>query len=489
MSDTQKLIRSELNIEKFMFWVTANSNKQSHRVERTLTDADGNKRTVAVTVGLLNGKEIGVLRTFDLKVFYVLLRHWQELDKPSDGPVPFVIHDLAHRLNLSWSGRTSAMLKASLERLRFIPLKWENSYFSKDSDVTETVLNGFTILSHLTLHERTKGQGAPTTKCAFQFDDRIVKNIQQNYSKPLRLNEMLTLTSELALMLYTRLDLWMSKTTSLEKTLTNLVVELGLDPKTYPYPSQRKRLFAPPVSELQGRALSTGVVARAEIVPTAAGDDFKLVVRKVAREYEVVAAEGPVSEGTLEQKLSSRGVSIGVARKLVRAFAEERIEKQITHFDWLSERSKIKNGGGWLKLAIESDYVLPEEVVARKVAAGKSAEHADAVVESVAATTKEVADQTSARQERGVNAALWARVLKQLPVVGMSNVAQGMVAQLVLLDDTDATLTLEAPGRFERDFIRENHLEKLKAAIQASHGGETDFEVNLVLPSGDQAWA
>lgn len=478
-NESHKLVRSELNIEKFMFWVTSNCTKQSHSIQRTLVDPSGNRRTVAVTVGRISNREVGVLRTFDLKMFYVLLRHWQEVGRPTDGPVPFTIHDLANRLNLSWSGRTSTMLKGSLERLRFIPIKWENSYFDKETQVTENVLNGFTILSHLTLHDRTKGKGAPTSKCCFQFDARILRNLQQNYSKPLRLNEMLALNSELALMLYTRLDLWMSGTTVFEKTLMNLITELGLNPENYKYQSQRKRLLAAPVAELEGKALSTGVIRRAEIVPTVDGSDHKLVIEKSARHSDEPILPSVV-DGSLEQRLASRGVSVGVARKLVGAHAPEEIERQLAHFDWLSTKQRRpKNPGGWLKHAIERKYALPDEMRHRKDTVAYAEDYTQAVEASAQLAVEEVEQQLMLRQSQATAPDLWPAVLKRLSRAGMSNAAMAVLAQLVVIQRNGNEIVLEAPTRFEIDFVRENHSDKLFQAFTDELGTEPTIRFEL----------
>lgn len=485
-NNSQKLVRSELNIEKFMFWVTSNCTKQSHNIQRTLVDDSGNRRVVAVTVGRIADKEVGVLRTFDLKMFYVLLRHWQEAGRPTDGPIPFAIHDLAQRLNLSWSGRTSMMLKASLERLRFIPIKWENSYFDKETQITENVISGFTILNHLTLHERTKGQGTPKTKCCFQFDNRILKNILQNYSKPLRLNEMLALSTELALMLYTRLDLWMSNTNVFEKKLKNLIVELGLNLENYKYPSQRRKLLETPVAELEGKALSTGIIQQAEIVPTADGEDLKLVVKKyVQNAHEPLPTI--VAEGSPEHRLVTRGVSPGVARKLVAMHPPEELDRQLAHFDWLFEKKRFKNPGGWLKHAIERKYALPDEMLQRQEATTSSETYALAAESTARQAAEEAQQQLLLRQSQAAVPDLWPAVLTRLGDGGMSAAARAVLAQLVVVQRNGNELVLQAPSRFEVTFVLENHMDKLLHALAAELGTEPTVRFELATAPHDKA--
>ena len=51
-----------------------------------------------------------------------------------------------------------------------------------------------------------------------------------------------------------------------------------------------------------------------------------------------------------------------VARSLLQEFGEERVSRQIQHYEW-ARRYGRANGAGWLIRAIQSDYELPDELL------------------------------------------------------------------------------------------------------------------------------
>lgn len=64
----------------------------------------------------------------------------------------------------------------------------------------------------------------------------------------------------------------------------------------------------------------------------------------------------------LEQELITRGMLASKAATLVSEFSEERISRQVEHFDWLKEKSPksvSKNPGGFLADAIRQSYPTP----------------------------------------------------------------------------------------------------------------------------------
>ena len=63
----------------------------------------------------------------------------------------------------------------------------------------------------------------------------------------------------------------------------------------------------------------------------------------------------------MEKELIDRGVSRGVAAKLIRDFPEERVRRQIEAVDWLRETKpkRIADVGAYLVDAIRQDYAAP----------------------------------------------------------------------------------------------------------------------------------
>ncbi|MCC6805804.1 MAG: hypothetical protein IT381_00140 [Deltaproteobacteria bacterium] len=487
----RSVVRSELNIERFMFCVTSRYTKNSHRVERAVVDANGNVSLNAVTVGKIADKEVGVLRIFDLKMIYALLKLWQDAGRPINADVAFAVHELAVLLGLSWSGKSSNLIKQSLQRLRFVPIEWENSYYTKSSDTTEKLVSGFTVLSQLSMHHRAQGRGKPSTKCSFQFEPRLTRNLLENYSKPLRLDEMLKLESEIALMLYTRLDLFLANNLSLEKNLSKLINDLGLDINAYPTPSKRKQLFERAVEELEGCELSTGVISEIRLEQNADKSDFKLIVKKRARALQLAPSPGmppkapeiveaiPGSDGALDA-LIARGVSPLVARNLVEKFPPERIERQIAHFDWRTKNrsGETKNGGGWLKNAIEGDYVPPDDMLKKEKAKVVAADQLRIQEEERRRSEAELFEEMNARQKAGIAPEKWEQCIAELRTLGVSPIALGTVQQLVIGEVGEGRVVLEATSNLTLALCREDYGEALREAVRRVFG---DVELGLRL--------
>lgn len=71
---------------------------------------------------------------------------------------------------------------------------------------------------------------------------------------------------------------------------------------------------------------------------------------------ETVSGRGEASVSELERELTSRGVTAGVARRLVRKHPEERIRRQLDVHDQEAAGTKLENPGGRLRLRIEEDW-------------------------------------------------------------------------------------------------------------------------------------
>jgi hypothetical protein len=163
------------------------------------------------------------------------------------------------------------------------PLIWRNSYHdSSRKDVIEQ-LDPFNILSDLKIIRR-KSDGHITTEYGyFKFNDFILNNLLQHYTKPVLLDVVLGFKSELAQILYTHLDLIMARRDHYERRTKELFEDLGLEGESYKHPSKRRQALLNPLKELKGVRLSTGVITTATLERTKDGTDFKLIVRKSAR--------------------------------------------------------------------------------------------------------------------------------------------------------------------------------------------------------------
>src|SRR5215831_17723152 len=259
-------IRPDLNLEKWSIWQPSKSKtKPRARIfRREIVLPDGRKVSAEVEVGFT---QKGMLTTEDQKTFYALIKIWEEKGKPTEQTF-YSSRGLARILKKGWGTNVIESTGQSLLRLRMTPLIWRNSYHdSARKDVIEE-LDPFNILSDLKVIRR-KSDGHVTQEYGyFKFNDFILANLLNHYTKPLLLDVVLGFKSELAQILYTHLDLIMARRDHYERRTKELFEDLGLDGESYKHASKRKQALLNALKELKGVRLTTGVITTATLERT-----------------------------------------------------------------------------------------------------------------------------------------------------------------------------------------------------------------------------
>lgn len=273
-----EIVYAELNLEKWPIWEPSSARKRtsSRILQRERILPDGSRVTASVEI---EPTTRGQLTTRDQKVYYVLLKLWDDTGQP-DTPITFSLQKIARLMDEEWSGHAYHAISQSLLRLRGVLFVWENSYFDKVSGEHLERLDTFNILSELTIARRTKKLHATSAMCEFQFHRQLLKSLHANYTTPLFLDTLLGLKSEIAQLLYPRLDLFLADKSHYERRTKELFEDLGLRGETYRHRSARKRVIERALRELQGAPLTTGRIVLATVEPTKDDLDFKIVVHK-----------------------------------------------------------------------------------------------------------------------------------------------------------------------------------------------------------------
>lgn len=291
-----EIIRSELNLEQWSIWQPANSrNAPKARVlTRELTLADGTKATAQVEVGFTNK---GALTTEDQKTLYALVKQWEERGK-TNTLTPVSLKRLAKLLKKKWGTQTVKGLINSLSRLRATPFTWTNSYFDSSTGETVEVLDMFNILSDMRIAKRSKGDVITKEAGYFKFHELVLANLQNNHTKPVLYDVAISFQSEIAQLLYSRLDRLLFDKSQYERRTKELFDDLGLEGKAYQNLSDRKRTLERAFKELIGKPLTSGRISSAVLEPTVDGKDFKAVVRKSARSAHLqLESASPAEQG------------------------------------------------------------------------------------------------------------------------------------------------------------------------------------------------
>jgi hypothetical protein len=277
---TPEKVRPDLNLEKWSIWQPAKStNKKTRVLRREVVSGTGDRITSEVTIGYVD--RIGTITTEDQKTCYALIKIWEENGRPPDKTY-LSLRRLARVKMKKWGTNVIEAESHSLTRLRAVPLILVNAYFDSTSKETAEVLDTFNILADLKIITHRKDGHITREAAYFKFNDLILKNLLNNYTKPVLLEVVLGFKSEIAQLLYTHLDLVMARRNYYERKSQELFFDdLGLHgEEEYKYPSGRKRKLEKALQELRGVRLSTGVIASATIEKTKDGKDYKVVFQK-----------------------------------------------------------------------------------------------------------------------------------------------------------------------------------------------------------------
>lgn len=296
---TLEIIRSELNLEQWSIWQPSSSNNapKARVLTREVTLPDGSTATAKVEVGFTHK---GGLTTEDQKTLYALTKQWEERGR-SDALTPFSLKRLAKILGKKWGTQTVTGLVNSLTRLRATPFTWTYSFFDSTTGETVEFLDTFNILSDLRIAKRSKGGSVTMEAGYFKFHDPLLANLLNNHTKPVLYEVAIGFRSEIAQLLYGRLDRFMVDKTQYERRTKEMFEDLGLEGKEYNKPSVRKRLLERALTELTGKPLTTGSIKSATIEQTKDKKDYKAVVRKGARADKILRASQDKGERELPQ--------------------------------------------------------------------------------------------------------------------------------------------------------------------------------------------
>jgi hypothetical protein len=367
-------IRSELNLEKWSFWIPTQSHRkiEEKKFERELYLTDGSIKKATLTI---KPSTDGNLTTQDQKVFYALIKIWETKGKSKDYTY-FSLRQLAKVLKVSWGKQIIKTLTNSIERLRLTHFIWEHSYYNAETKNTLEVLEDpFTILGERKLVKRKENGITTKEEGYFKFHELILGNLLANYTKPVLLDVVISFKSEIAQMIYSKVDLFLSDNPRYERRTKELFEDLGLKATAYRYSSKRKQMLVPALAELLGKPLSNGgMIGKANLELTKDGTDLKVVFEKRQKNKNFTLPESQKArkpEIQVEEKLDLTDEEKALLTQILEYGVTEpkaldvlkrtktALERQIMYYPYLSLSSAVNNPAGWILRAIEKDYAPP----------------------------------------------------------------------------------------------------------------------------------
>ncbi len=246
----------------------------------------------AITIGDDDAEEnrgYGVLTVKHQRAIFALQQLWQQqgartMGRGRDrvGLVTASSYALEMLLFGKHGGRQQKMVRKLLQELASIPVKFRVRVEEEADVFGEIRVTG--LLQGAAVVGETDGSGRQLGLpwVEIRLGSWIIDAWATKDLKPLRLDTLDQLSSDLAKLLYPKLDWYLSTHARVELRLMGLVQKLGMTNRELQRRSRRRRAFTTVAKELSSAPLSSGYRLHVEVEPTADDEDDKLVASRVA---------------------------------------------------------------------------------------------------------------------------------------------------------------------------------------------------------------
>jgi len=255
------------------------------RFETTITH-EGRPLKQRVTVGEPDSKVSGVLTARHQRALFVLQELWQR----QGGRVAL---QGGHRVGLvcasSWEleealfgahgGRQKKLARALIHELNAIPVHFEGIPLP-DGSVGELYLTGLVHGATFAGRTNRSGDQLGLPWAEITLSPWLLRAWENEDVKPIDVRVLDQLSSDLAQLLYPKLDWLLSRHDRAEFRLQGLVERLGLADKQLHQRAYRRRKFERVAAELTGAPLTAGGHLVAALEATHCGEDDKLVAHR-----------------------------------------------------------------------------------------------------------------------------------------------------------------------------------------------------------------
>ena len=285
IDQVRAIIRPELNIEKHADFIFAPSHSKRIREPRKkmwATEIDGGRKAASyLLIEPIYGGKTPTTKT--RKVYLVLVKLWEARTRDDD-VVVFSVREIADELGIKWAGKKTAEdIYREIQTLRATMFTWRYSFINAEGKKVDLLdhVNILDRFSYVALEDRDKISDRFQSMHAIRFSEVILSNLKANRTKPTNIEVILAIKGELAAVLYARLDIILADKTHYERTSKGLFEDIQIDKELeYRYPAGRKRILDRAVREINGKAISTGMLDL-RVEKTVDGSDWKLVARKL----------------------------------------------------------------------------------------------------------------------------------------------------------------------------------------------------------------
>ena len=276
------IARVETNFEKLPIWspkpkrTTVFSPSKTIELEPEKLP-DGN--VVNRRIEIVPSAKYGYPTVQTQEYWYALQKLWYESQTRETGRIEFsrrqIIEDVLGKSN---GHNPRKALELSIKQLATTHFEFDYLFYDKEKNETIKEVRGFNIIVDHRLTVKEAKNDIVHDKCSVTLHPLVVSNLRSGYFKPILLSVVLQLKSDIARLLYRKLDSQFSYYNKYEISTVRFFREQGLEGKEYYKPSVRKRLLEKGIQELINKPTSSGaVITQYEFAKTADNKDWKLL--------------------------------------------------------------------------------------------------------------------------------------------------------------------------------------------------------------------
>lgn len=404
----QDLIKIERNLNSLGFFIPAKKGKPSKEEKsrvRTITfpAREVNGQVVRQSATIIPSPEHGLPTTADRDKYMALMKIVTDAKAKSgeiQNPIAFTTYDLLRHLGHNTGGKNYEEVTQFLERMTATTIKSENAVYSNKTKRYQRDI--FHVFDRVVLvgQELSDGQMA---QCNYVYLSQWqLENINTNYLLRVDFSAYVALNRDIAKALFGHLHVWFyaSRCRPVERRYSELCQLLDI--QKWKHLSKIRQILAPSFEEL----VNIGYLEAWDVVRTADGEDFKLVMKAGERLISVLRPRVGLTQGNdigdmkirnAVAALVDRGIHEPDARRLMLDLADpEVILDQTEWFDDLKIRmgTAMQNPPGFLYTMVKEGWPIPADFeTARKRALFEARkEQARTDPSAAAALDKQIAD-------------------------------------------------------------------------------------------------
>ena len=277
------LVRVETNFEKLPIWSTKpkrGTKSQPQKVielePEKLPDGQIIERKVTIAPNAVHGYPTVQTQEY----WYALQLLWHNSPTKEAGRIDFsrrqIIVDI---LGKQYGKDQVRALETGIEQLAGTLFRFDYLLYDKEKDEVTKEVRGFSLVTDYHFTSKENPSEIVHDKCSVTLHPLIVSNLRSGYFKPVILSVVSELKSDIARLLYRKLDSQFAHYSKYEISTERFFKEHALQGKEYHQPGRRKRLLEKAIKELIGKPTSSSAFIKSyKIVKTKDQKDYKLIV-------------------------------------------------------------------------------------------------------------------------------------------------------------------------------------------------------------------